>query len=208
MNREQWTSAIEAVAKTMEENRDQLIALDAQNGDGDLGISMANGFRAAAEYLKTCEETDLGRTLNKMADAFNEAAPSSLGTIFAFLFKGMARALKGQEDADILGWGNAALQGLENITAKAGSRCGEKTILDSLYPGTKALIAHAQEGPAAAITAAAEAAEEGSEATRNMRAVWGRAAYFGDQSIGVLDGGSVAGKLVFQSLAEWVKKQN
>ena len=38
-----------------------------------------------------------------------------------------------------------------------------------------------------------------------MKAVWGRAAYFAKTSIGVLDGGSVVGKLIFEAIAEWAK---
>ena len=39
-----------------------------------------------------------------------------------------------------------------------------------------------------------------------MKAVWGRAAYYGEKSIGVLDGGSVVGKLVFRGIADWAMK--
>ena len=45
---------------------------------------------------------------------------------------------------------------------------------------------------------------EGAEKTKEMRAVWGRAAYFGEKSIGLLDGGSVVGRLVFEAISEWV----
>ena len=43
--------------------------------------------------------------------------------------------------------------------------------------------------------------EAGSEATRQMVAVHGRAAYYAERSIGILDGGSVGGKLIFKGIA-------
>ncbi|MCE5255506.1 MAG: dihydroxyacetone kinase subunit L [Spirochaetaceae bacterium] len=49
-------------------------------------------------------------------------------------------------------------------------------------------------------------AKQGSEATKKMKSVHGRAAYYAEKSIGVLDGGSVAGRLVFESLARWAKE--
>ena len=52
------------------------------------------------------------------------------------------------------------------------------------------------------IAAAAEAAARGSESTANMPAVHGRAAYYGEKSIGLVDGGSVVGRLIFETLAE------
>ncbi|MDR1971752.1 MAG: dihydroxyacetone kinase subunit L [Treponema sp.] len=184
-------------------NRDYLVELDQQNGDGDLGISMAAGFLAVRDYLSSVEEKDLGRIFMKCGAVFNEAAPSSLGTIISFGFMGMARALKGKEEAAAGELALAMEAGISNIMEKAKSKPGEKTILDSLVPAVEALKAHAGETPAARYGAAAKAAAEGSEATRNMRSVHGRAAYYGDQSIGVLDGGSVVGKLIFQGLKDW-----
>jgi dihydroxyacetone kinase len=46
-------------------------------------------------------------------------------------------------------------------------------------------------------------AAQGSESTRNMLPKHGRAAYYGEKSIGVLDGGSVVGKLIFEALAAY-----
>ena len=86
--------------------------------------------------------------------------------------------------------------------AKAESKVGEKTIVDSLYPGAKALADNSAD-PAKAVEEAAKAAEEGSEATKQMRAVHGRAAYSAERSIGILDGGSVVGKLIFKGIKEY-----
>ena len=46
------------------------------------------------------------------------------------------------------------------------------------------------------------AAAEDSESTKQMRSVHGRAAYYGDKSIGMLDGGSVVGKLIFEEISD------
>lgn len=143
MNITTLTSVFEVIAAKIAENKDYLVELDQQNGDGDLGISMNDGYSAAAKFLKTCEHTDLGMALNKAADVFNENAPSSLGTITAFAMKGMARALKGTTDADLVTMANALLAGINNASSKAGSKRGEKTILDSLYPGAETLLLNA-----------------------------------------------------------------
>ncbi|MDR0399976.1 MAG: DAK2 domain-containing protein, partial [Treponema sp.] len=99
MNTATLRPAMETVNKLMAANRDYLVELDQQNGDGDLGISMAAGFKALSDYLAAAEEKDLGRVFMKCGGVFNEAAPSSLGTIISFGFMGMAKALKGKEDA-------------------------------------------------------------------------------------------------------------
>ena len=88
--------------------------------------------------------------------------------------------------------------GLQNVMDKAASRVGEKTILDALEPAIRALE-DTQDDPWAA---AAKAALDGSEATRQMKAVWGRAAYYGEKSLGLLDGGSYVGALIFKALKQ------
>lgn len=196
--------AVDSISQLMTENRDYLVELDQVNGDGDLGISMDDGFRALAEYFHgDAISPDLGLALRYAAKVFNSSAPSSLGTILSFGIMGMAKSLKGSEYATFHACADALAAGVENIKEKAQSRPGEKTILDALVPGVDALSKSLNEGAsfAAAANAASEAAAQGSEATRGMEAVHGRAAYSASRSLGILDGGSVVGKLIFQGIS-------
>lgn len=204
MNADTVKGVIKEISRIIDENKDYLIQLDQQNGDGDLGVSMSDGYHGALAYLENSEEKDLGKLLMQCSKAFNEAAPSSLGTITAFGIMGMAKALKGKEEAEFGDAAQALMAGVRNIMDKAESKPGEKTILDSLYPGAESLMEHAAD-PRQAAVKAAEAAASGSEATRNMRSVHGRAAYYGDKSIGILDGGSVVGKLIFEGIRGYVE---
>lgn len=201
MNKQKLTEIFESISQLMDEQRDYLIELDQQNGDGDLGISMSSGFRAVVGYIKNTEEKDLGKIFMKCSSAFNEAAPSSLGTILSFGMVGMAKALKGKENADFPEVTAALDQGLLLIMEKAGSRPGEKTVLDSLVPAVDTLKENLSDGSVNAFKKAAEAAANGSESTKGMVSVHGRAAYYGEKSLGLLDGGSVAGKLIVEAIA-------
>jgi dihydroxyacetone kinase len=164
---------------------------------------MSAGFRAVADYLAGTEETDLGKLLMQCGAVFNEAAPSSLGTILSMGMMGMARVLKGKEEAALSEIVLALEGGIRSIMEKAKSKPGEKTILDALCPAVEALKNAAGSDEAAAWEAAAQAAAGGSESTRAMKSVHGRAAYYGDKSIGILDGGSVVGKLIFQGICAY-----
>lgn len=197
LDRTALAQTVASISELMTANRDHLVKLDQVNGDGDLGISMDDGFRALAAFTAESQEDDLGQLLRQGAKVLNQSAPSSLGTILSFGMMGMAKALKGKTSVEGPEAAAALRAGLENIMAKAESKPGEKTILDALAPGVEAIAA----GTPEAVQAAATAAAEGSEATREMRAVHGRAAYSAERSIGILDGGSVVGRLIFEGIA-------
>lgn len=206
MNAQNLKEAMGYISTVMTANRDYLVELDSKNGDGDLGISMSSGYQAVKVYLEGTEETDLGKLFMKCSSVFNESAPSSLGTITAFGMMGMAKRLKKKTDCTLAELADAMDAGIQLIMEKAKSKTGEKTILDALSPAVEALKAHACEDAKTAFAAAAQAAEEGSESTKQMRSVHGRAAYYGDKSIGMLDGGSVVGKLIFAGILAYCER--
>jgi phosphoenolpyruvate---glycerone phosphotransferase subunit DhaL len=207
MNASDVKGALQVVSRLMTEKREYLVQLDQQNGDGDLGISMSEGYRAVEEFLSGTEEQDLGKLLMQMGLIFNEKAPSSLGTITSFGMTGMAKAFRGKTEASFPELVTAFKAGLQNIMEKAGSRQGEKTILDALIPAVESLEIHIPDGEKTAFAAAAVAAADGSEKTKLMKAVHGRAAYYAEKSIGVLDGGSMVGKLLFEAINLYVQSK-
>jgi Dihydroxyacetone kinase len=204
MNTQNLNLYFQAVSKAMAANKDELVALDQVFGDGDLGISMDDGFAAAAKYTADTAETDLGRYFLDIAHAFNEAAPSSLGTIVAFVFMGMAKSLKGKKEASLKEFAEALKAGEENIMKKAESKLNEKTMLDALDPAVNALLDAAASGmeSSQALQEAAKAADQGAEATVDMIAVHGRAAYHTDKTIGHMDGGAKMISIAFDAVAK------
>ena len=202
MNSRTVGNAFHSISAAMTEHRMELVALDQKFGDGDLGISMDDGFRAVASYMDTETQADLGRVFMKCSSQLNGAAPSSLGTILSFGLMGMAKSLKGKTEANLSECADAMRNGLELIMQKAGSKPGEKTILDALTPAVESLEQNAGLAWAQAFEKAAQAAKAGAESTRAMRSVHGRAAYYADRSVGEIDGGSVVGQYLFEAIAK------
>lgn len=196
--------AIDCISAAMSDNKDYLVELDQRNGDGDLGISMSEGYNAIFSWLDSTEETDLGKALMRCSSIFNESAPSTLGTITSIFFLAMAKAMKGKAHATFSDLVAAMEAGVAMVMEKTKAKPGEKTILDSVCPAVKALAEHAAEGSRVAFRYAAEAAAQGSENTKMMKSVHGRAAYYGDKSLGIVDGGAVVGKILFESLSEYI----
>ena len=143
---------------------------------------------------------DLGQLLMRAAMAVNAAAPSTAGTILSFWMMGASRTLRNKKDATLEDMAEALEQGIALICEKAKSKPGEKTILDAIVPAVEALRTHKDDSARDAVEAAFRAAAAGAESTRNMLARHGRAAYYGEKMIGVIDGGAVAGKLIFEGI--------
>jgi len=200
MNNNDFKKVLTKIALIIEENKDYLIQLDQQNGDGDLGISMTNGFNSISKLANESEVSNLGALIMPLAINFNETAPSSLGTILSFGLMGMAKQLKGKTDISVLELGDALDAGINNIMLKAKSKRGEKTILDSLIPAIE--VMKEQHDNKNVFELAYNAAKEGSQKTKEMKSVHGRAAYYSEKSIGTLDGGSVVGELIFKGIYE------
>lgn len=69
------TIGFDAISKKMSENRMHLISIDQQIGDGDLGISMDNGFKAAADICCANADTaDIGMLLKMLTSISDSPA--------------------------------------------------------------------------------------------------------------------------------------
>ena len=193
----------------MGKNKDYLLELDSKFGDGDLGISMVQGFDGINEFTEKSEEKDLGKLFFGMSRVFNEMAPSSLGTIISFWMLGMASNLKGKEEVSKEEMAKALEAGVFKIKERAGSKENEKTILDSLIPGTKKFEEAVKSNKAISeiLKETYDEAAKGSESTKDMKAVHGRAAYHNEKTLGHIDGGAYVGKLIFEGIYNYYKNK-
>ncbi|MCL2367775.1 MAG: dihydroxyacetone kinase subunit L [Oscillospiraceae bacterium] len=196
-----------AVSAIMVENRDLLCKLDAEMGDGDLGLTMSKAFPAAEQEARENEEPDLGRLLMKCGMKMNTAAPSTMGTLMASGFMHAGKHLAGRETLDTADFAKFYQLVAEGAANRGKASRGERTVLDSLYPAADAAEQAATAGadiPAIA-KAALTGAEAGLEATKDMLPQYGKAAVFIATAKGKIDQGALVGKLfaegVFSAVA-------
>ncbi|WWR17113.1 dihydroxyacetone kinase subunit L [Lachnospiraceae bacterium JLR.KK008] len=186
----------------MNENKNYLIDLDSIVGDGDLGLTMGDGFKAAYEAVKDGGEADAGKLLYAAGKAMSTAVPSTMGTLMASGLMQAGKVLKGKtelEDADIV----SVFQGyLDGVMNRGKAKIGDKTFLDGLAPAVDALRAAVTENGenlADAAKKAAAAAEKGFENTTTMIAVHGRAATRGEASRSLKDPGAAVAMLLMKA---------
>lgn len=182
-------------------NRDYLIELDSVVGDGDLGLTMSDGFKAAYGAAADSAETDIGKLLYTAGKAMSQAVPSTMGTLMASGFMQAGKVLKGKtelEPMDIAEIFQAYFDGVQN---RGKAQVGDKTFLDGLDPAVKALkeALTAGDSLSEAAVKARVAAEDGFKNTTTMIAVHGRAATRGEASRKLEDPGAAVALLMMKA---------
>ena len=201
---EQVDLVVKTMAQTAVDNETYFGDLDAVVGDGDFGFSLARGFEIVLAEFDSFDRTDVGTFLKKIGVTITSRIGGTSGPIWgtAFMRAGASAAGKTElTNDDVIEMLRAAIEG---IKARGQSDVGDKTLLDSLQPAVDALEAELSGGASgrAALTAAAATARKEAEATKEMIAKRGRAAYTGERSIGSVDAGAVAVAVMFERLAE------
>jgi len=189
--------ALTRVIEKLEACADELNALDAELGDGDLGVTMVRGGRAVLAELPGLPG-DLGMALVKCAQAFTKLSGSTYGTLLATGLMRVAKATKGRTEVPWLEVSPLLGDALAAMAQRSGGQLGEKTVLDAL----EAVRAATQglDDPAALLAAADRAMAECLERFRNQPARQGRARIFGNKSIGKDDPGMVALQRMIEAL--------
>jgi phosphoenolpyruvate---glycerone phosphotransferase subunit DhaL len=193
------------IRDVMTVNKEFLCQLDGAMGDGDIGITMSKGYSSIVAGINEEDESQPGRMIIKAGTIMAGAAPSTMGTLMA---TGIMRAGKEAGNAteitpeDLVKMGHAAVEG---IMKRGKAQRGEKTALDALIPAVEAIEQNVNDGKeiSEVFKSAYLAALQGSESTKHMKSIHGRAGWYGEKSIGKEDPGAVACMLVFKSISEY-----
>ena len=191
-----------AVAKIRDQH-EMLSRLDSAVGDGDHGTTMLRAMEDVAKAVAENQSADLKSLFSKVAWAFLSCDGGSTGPLFGSFFTGMSDACAGKSELDRAAWATVFERGVARLQKHSRAQIGDKTMMDALLPALAALqSARAEEGLKAALQQAADAAAKGAEATKGMRAKFGRARNLGDRVLGHLDPGSVSVSLICQGFSE------
>jgi dihydroxyacetone kinase/dihydroxyacetone kinase-like protein len=195
---------VRTIAQTAVDNEKYFGDLDAVVGDGDFGYSMARGFELVLADFDAFDRDDIGTFLKKIAVVITSRVGGTSGPLWGtgFLRAGAVAAGKTELTADdVIAMLRAAIEGIKK---RGNSDLGDKTLLDALQPAVDVLEKALADGDTAgdAIRKAATTARERADATTEMIAKRGRAAYTGERSIGTLDAGAVAVALMFEQVAD------
>ena len=190
-------SGVKLLAMSMEQSADELNTADGQLGDGDLGVTMIQGFRNILEILDSLPE-DIGMAIYECAKAFTKSSGSSYGTLMATGMMAVAKVKKEQtgiELEEVSGLFNEALNAMQK---RGKASLGDKTVLDVIAAARDA-IKNQSEGQIM-LNSINQAINETMDNFRNRQSQVGRARIFREKSIGLDDPGMLAFMRMFESL--------
>ncbi|RZU10225.1 dihydroxyacetone kinase/dihydroxyacetone kinase-like protein [Kribbella rubisoli] len=184
--------------------------LDSVVGDGDFGYSLARGFEKLQAQYGELDRTDIGTFFKKVGMLVTSRIGGTSGPIWGtgFLRAGMtAGATTVLDGATVVAMLRSAIAG---IMARGGASLGEKTLLDALVPMTDVIEAALADGVSSdeVVDRAAVAARSAADATIDLVAKRGRAAYTGERSRGSVDAGATAVAVLMEQIAEKWKGRN
>jgi phosphoenolpyruvate---glycerone phosphotransferase subunit DhaL len=200
VNRDTVQDWMQRFAASMQEHRQELVALDTAIGDGDHGTNMDRGMRKALEKLESQEQPDAGAVLKTVAMALISNVGGAAGPLYGTLLLQMGTALAGKDDIDLAAYTEAWRKGIQGVQARGKAEIGDKTMLDALVPGVEAL----EKAPDldSGLRDAASAAESGMRDTIPLVARKGRASYLGERSKDHQDPGATSTFYLYQTAAD------
>ena len=178
--------------------------LDSAIGDGDHGDTILRGFTAAALAVQN-EFVDVGALFARVSTTLAEDTGGAIGPLLASFFAEGAFEFSGEQTIGTPAMAAFFKRGYEAVSQVGGARSGDKTLLDALHPAVTALQHHSEKPLVIALKAAADAAEQGAEATKNLTASKGRARFVGERGTGHKDPGAASFAMIlrgFQRVAE------
>ena len=197
-------AALRRALAVMESTEQELGRLDAAAGDGDHGAGMVRGFRAAVEAI--ADDTGTAHhSFNVAGVGFQNAAGGASGALVGGWLIALGTGLPAEDDAvDAAAMARAVNAATETLQHMGGAQAGDKTMLDTLIPFSKALSDAAQENSTVGIAwaAAMPAAATGMLSTVDMISRRGRASRLGERSRGTQDAGATSIYYVLQAFGD------
>ena len=131
LNKEFLIDIFQKLHEEAKKSYDEFNAADGKIGDGDLGITILNGFEEINNNINKFSD-DMSANFMICSQAFVKKSGSSFGTLIAFSFMNISKSLKGKKECnheDIISIFETALK---TIQERGKTKLGDKTIADSL----------------------------------------------------------------------------
>lgn len=188
---------IQVIADAIENNAEEVTALDQAIGDGDHVFNLQRGIQALKAQNAELGQMDWAAAWQKIGMTLMTTIGGASGSLYGTLFMAMSKAAR-DRSLDLRAFAEVYAQGVEAVKQRGKADVGEKTMLDVLVPVADSLLqssAEAVELPVA-LGKLTDVALAGMESTRDMVATKGRASFLEERSRGHIDAGAKTAQLM------------
>ena len=194
---------VDAIYVTVEENKEYLGQIDAIAGDGDHGIGMSRGSKAAAEAANEAQG-GVETVLSAAGRAFSDKAGGTSGILWGLLLEGVGTGLGNTEAVTSKRLADAVQSSATHLQGFSKAQLGDKTMVDALFPFVDSLVGQVDAGASIsdAWRSAAEACRDAAEATASLVPKIGRARPLAERSVGTPDPGAISLALIVTAIGE------
>ncbi|GFF34767.1 dihydroxyacetone kinase 1 [Aspergillus lentulus] len=152
-------------------------------GDGDCGVGLKRGAEAVLALLEDPSSNlndDAVTAVNRIVTVVENTMDGTSGAIYSIFLNALAHGLRAQDQgtptpATVEVWASALKYSITALGKYTPAQPGDRTLIDALVPFCNTLVERKD------VHAAAKAAQDGTEATKNMKASLGRSVYVGGE---------------------------
>lgn len=183
-------SLINAVSLSVEQNAEEVTALDQVLGDGDHVTNLQRGLDALNQQADEIAMLEWPAAIQKIGMTLLSTMGGASGSLLGTLFISMSKGLQGKNEFNQQQFAEVFFNGVEAVKKRGKADAGEKTMLDTLIPVAEKMLQGSD------LQDICQVAVEGMESTRDMKATKGRASYLEEKSIGHIDAGARTSQLM------------
>ena len=197
MTKQEFASRLQNACAAVTAAEQELTEIDSRFGDADHGLTMSKIAKAISAAAGE-SEGGIQAMLDDAAMAVMVLNGGSAVPLWNTWLDGLQEEAPEGNEIDTAGIFAKALKALSDMS---GAKVGDKTMMDALIPASQAIAAYSGSDEAGLFDAAAQAALQGAEASKQFVSKFGRAKSYGEQTIGTPDAGAASMAYFFQGLA-------
>ena len=200
MTKQEFASRLQNACAAVTAAEQELTEIDSRFGDADHGLTMSKIAKAVSAAAGE-SEGGIQAMLDDAAMAVMVLNGGSAVPLWNTWLDGLQEEAPEGNEIDTAGIQAIFAKALKALSDRSGAKVGDKTLMDALIPASQAIAAYSGSDEAGLFDAAAQAALQGAEASKQFVSKFGRAKSYGEQTIGTPDAGAASMAYFFQGLA-------
>ncbi|MDP2813390.1 MAG: dihydroxyacetone kinase subunit DhaL [Erysipelotrichaceae bacterium] len=194
LTKEQCKELLKRISRMFDERQDELSMYDSVIGDGDHGITMAKGAKAAIDKINQTENFEASELFKLYGKTLISTLGGAIGPLYGSIFIELSLVMKNKINVGLVEFATGFDQALNKVIELGGAKPGDKTMVDSMVPTVYSLLQAVaeQKNIVQAFEEAKANAIIGAYNTIPMIAKRGRSRYLQEKAIGYQDAGATS----------------